>query len=60
VTSVGNPETARVTFPENPFTGVIVIVLFPPVAPRTTLRAAGDAERLKLCARATVKLIVVV
>jgi hypothetical protein len=60
VTPVGNPEAAKVTLPENPFTGVIVIVLFPPAAPLATVRAVGDAERLKLCARVTVRLIVVV
>jgi len=48
VTPVGNPEAASVTLPENPFTGVIVIVLLPPVAPLATLRVVGDAESLKL------------
>ena len=59
VTPVGNPEAARVTLPENPFTGVIVIVLLP-LAPLATLRAVGELERLKLGATTTVKLIVVV
>jgi hypothetical protein len=59
VTPVGNPEAARVTLPENPFTGVIVNVLLPPVAPLATLRVVGDAESLKLWAGVTVKLMVV-
>jgi hypothetical protein len=60
VTPVGNPEAARVTLPENPFTGAIVSVLLPPVAPLVTVRAVGEAESLKLCATVTVTLIVVV
>lgn len=60
VTPVGNPEAARVTLPENPFTGVMVIVLLLPVAPLSTVTAVGDSESLKLCATVTVRLIVVV
>jgi len=60
VTPVGNPVAASVTLPENPFTGLIVIVLFPPVAPRVTVKEAGDGASVKLCARVTVRLIVVV
>jgi hypothetical protein len=60
VTPEGSPEAARVTPPENPFTGVIVSVLLPPFAPLATVSVVGDAERLKLCARVTVRLIVVV
>jgi hypothetical protein len=60
VTPVGKPEAASVTFPENPFTGVMVIVLLPPVPPLSMVSAVGDAERLKLCARITVRLMVVV
>jgi hypothetical protein len=60
VTPVGSPEAARVTPPENPFTGVIVSVLLPPVAPLATVSAVGDAASLKLCATAIVRLIVVV
>ena len=59
VTPVGNPEAASVTLPENPFTGVTVIVLLP-LLPLATVRAVGDAERLKLCARTMVTLIAVV
>lgn len=60
VTPVGNPEAARVTLPENPFTGEIVSVLLPPVAPLTTVSEVGEAESLKLCATVTVRLMVVV
>jgi hypothetical protein len=60
VTPDGNPEAARVTLPENPFTGAIAIVLLLPVAPLLSVSAVGEAERLKLCANVTVRLIVAV
>ena len=59
VTPVGSPEAASVTPLENPFTGTTVIVLFP-LAPRLMVRVVEDADRLKLCAAVTVRLIVVV
>jgi hypothetical protein len=61
VTPAGTPEAASVTFPVNPFTGVIVIVLVPLVPPLAIVTALGAAESVKLFTRAfTVKLMVVV
>ena len=61
VTPDGTPEVARVTFPLNPFTGVIVIVLLPAVPPFAIVTALGAAKSVKLFTRAfTVRLMVVV
>lgn len=47
VTGVGRPVAAQVTLPVNPFTSVTVSVVVP-VAPGATVRAAGEAETVKL------------
>src|ERR1700690_959303 len=61
VTPLGNPEAASVTLPENPFCGVMVMVLVPLAPPFAMVTVLGEAERVKLCASAfTVRLIVVV
>lgn len=61
VTPLGKVEVLRVTLPENPLTGVIVIVLVPLAPPFATVTVFGDAERVKLCTEAcTVRLSVVV
>jgi hypothetical protein len=49
VTPFGNPEAASDTLPENPFTGVMVMVLVPLAPPLAMVTAFGEAERLKLC-----------
>ena len=46
VTPLGRPDADRPTLPLKPFRGATVIVLAP-LAPCTTVRLAGDAERLK-------------
>ena len=46
VTPLGSPELASVTLPENPFTGVMVMVLVP-LVPCPMVTAFGEAERLK-------------
>ena len=47
LTPLGSPDAAKFTLPENPFNGLIVIVVEPAV-PWTTVRLAGDAESVKL------------
>ncbi len=47
LTPVGRPDAVKFTFPLNPFTGLIVIVV-EPLAPWSNVRLAGDAERVKL------------
>lgn len=60
VTPFGRAELVSVTLPENPLTGVIVMVLVPLAPPLAMLTAAGEAKRLKLCTEAlTVRLMVV-
>lgn len=60
VTPVGSPEAAKVTLPENPLTGVTVIVLVPPAPPFAIVRALGEAASVKLWTKGfTVRLIVV-
>src|SRR6202008_2838009 len=47
-TPLGNVEvTARPTLPLNPFAGVTVIVVFPPVPPCTIVNEFGEALKLK-------------
>lgn len=53
VTPVGSPEAESVTLAENPFAGVIVIVLVVWL-PCTTLTLLGLADSVKLGARPTV------
>ena len=48
VTPVGNPVADRETLPENPFTGVMVMVLVPLAPPLAMLTELGEAERVKL------------
>jgi hypothetical protein len=61
VTPFGSPEAASVTLPENPFTGVMVMVLVPLAPPFAMVTAFGEAERLKLCCKTfAVRLSVVV
>lgn len=60
VTPLGNVEVVSVTLPENPLTGVMVMLLVPLAPPFAMVTAVGDAESVKLCTRAcTVRLIVV-
>jgi hypothetical protein len=59
VTPLGNPDAARLTLPENPFCAETVIAL-DPLAPCTTVRLFGDAERVKFGAALTVSDSVVV
>jgi hypothetical protein len=60
VTPAGNLELVSVTLPENPLTGVMVMVVVPLAPPLAMLTADGEAERLKLCTKAlTVRLMVV-
>jgi hypothetical protein len=60
VTPLGKPEvTAKLTVPVKPFSGFTVIVLVP-LPPLGTLRLLGAADRVKLPAPVTVRLIVVV
>ena len=47
VTSLGSPEAASVTLPENPCTGVMVIVLVPLAPPLAMATAFGEAESEK-------------
>lgn len=58
-TPVGNVDVDKLTLPVKPPDGWIVIVDVPEL-PRETLRLLGDAERLKLGAVFTVRVIVVV
>jgi hypothetical protein len=58
VTPLGRPEADKLMLPKKPFCGVTVMVL-DPFAPWTTVRLAGDAERLKLGAAPTVRETVV-
>ena len=44
VTPLGRPDADKLTLLLKPFSGVIVMLLVP-LAPRTTLRVLGDAER---------------
>lgn len=46
VTPGGRPDADKLTLPLKPFCGVTVIVLVP-VAPCTTVKVLGDAERVK-------------
>src|SRR5271166_47039 len=60
VTPLGKVDvTARLTLPENPPVGLTVIVLVP-LPPCTMLSVLGAADRVKLCAGLTVRLMVVV
>jgi len=60
VTPLGKVDvTARLTLPENPPVGFTVIVLVP-LPPCTMLSVLGAADRVKLCAGLTVRLMVVV
>ena len=47
VTPFGNPVATRATFPENPFTGVIVIVLATLPTPCVIVTALGVAASVK-------------
>jgi hypothetical protein len=61
VTPVGNPEAESVTSPENPLTGLMVIVLAPATPPFAIVTVVGAAVSVKLFTREfTVRLIVVV
>lgn len=61
VTPFGNPEAESVILPENPFSGVIVMVLSPLAPPFAIVTVFGEAARLKLGTGAfTVTLTVVV
>lgn len=61
VTPFGSPEAESATLPENPFTGVMVMMLSPPDPPFAIVTALGEAERLKLFTGTfTVRLSVVV
>lgn len=62
VTPLGKPLAAKVTLPVNPFCGVTVIVLVPPVPPCVIVTLVGDAASVKLgfADAFTVKLTVVV
>ncbi len=60
VTPFGSVEVVSVTLPENPLTGVMVMVLVPLAPPLAMLTADGDAESVKLCTSGfTVRLMVV-
>jgi len=48
VTPFGSVELDSVTLPENPFTGVMVMVLVPLAPPLAMLTELGEAERVKL------------
>jgi hypothetical protein len=56
VTPVGIPDAAKDTLPEKGLTSVTVIVSVP-LAPGATVRAAGEAERLKLPRPVTVSVM---
>src|ERR1700679_3137590 len=58
VTPVGNPDTARVTLPVNPFSSLTAMVLVP-VLPGAIVRVAGEAARVKLGVPVTVSVMVV-
>ena len=60
VTPVGSPEAASVTLPENPLTGVMVVLLLPLAPPCVMVTAFGEAERLKVFRAFTVRLSTVV
>ena len=60
VTSVGSPEAASVTLPENPLSGVMVMLLLPLAPPCVMVTAFGEAERLKVFRAFTVRLSTVV
>ena len=47
VTPLGTPDTVKATLPENPFTGVMVIVLVPLPTPCVMVTELGAAERVK-------------
>src|SRR5215831_3717554 len=59
VTPAGKPEADKLTLPLKPFCGVTVMVV-DPVAPWTSVKLFGDAERAKLPWGFTVREIVVV
>lgn len=46
VTALGNPKTEKLTFPVNPVSSVIVMVLVP-LVPCKMAKPAGDADREK-------------
>jgi len=48
VTSLGSPEAASVTLPENPCTGVMVIVLVPLAPPLAMATAFGERRARNL------------
>ena len=56
VTPFGKPEAAKATFPENPFTGVIVMLVVP-VAPCGAVTALGAAESVNRSFWMTVSVI---
>ena len=61
VTPAGSPDALSVTLLLNPFTGVMVMVLWPLAPPFEMVTEFGEAERVKLCTKAcTVRLSVVV
>jgi len=49
VTPFGRPVAVNDTLPENPFTGLIVMVLVPLAPPLAIVTALGEAESVKLC-----------
>ena len=59
VTPAGKPDADRLTLPLKPFCGATVMVV-EPVAPCTTVKLLGDADRAKLPWGFTVREIVVV
>jgi hypothetical protein len=48
VTPLGSPEAASVTSPENPLTGVMVMVLAPLAPPFAMVTEFGEADKVKL------------
>ncbi len=56
VTPFGSPEAVSVTLPENPLTGVMVMVLVPLAPPCAMVTAFGEADRLKFGGAFTVRL----
>jgi hypothetical protein len=59
VTPIGRPDTDKLTLPLKPFCGVTVTVLVP-LAPCAELKVFGEADRLKLGGKTTVREIVAV
>jgi len=56
VLCAGKPVTLKVTTPSNPFTGVIV-TWYTVAEPRLTVRVAGNTEKVKSGAAATVTFV---